>query len=303
MTIRITATWGLTLLGALAGISARADDSSFSTISSAEIKSNSDSAYFENWFKRVDAALASQPKFASPVFATNPLLLELLQYDQYWQTLPTGIHITNYDAGKGVHLIPADHVEVFLQAPPYLERSSAKNPAAGFADWPFLTLKYRIAAASAENGNYVVSALLSAQAPTGVAAFTNNAYIITPTLGLGKGWGNFDVQATIGVPSPTNHIATLGFQLTTNLVLQYHLMSYLWPEFEVNDTNWLGGLRRGKNQVFLTPGLVVGASPIHGRLTAGVGFGYQIAVSPKRVSNPITPLYDRNWIVTLRLFF
>lgn len=300
--IRIAAGPALTILSLLAAASALADGALVPVTTGTETVSTEVDAYFENWFKRVDAALASQPSFASPLVTSNPLLLELVQYDQYWQVLPTGARITNYDAGKGLHLIPAENLEVFLQVPPYLERTS-KSPLSGFADWPFLTVKYRIASGNAENGNYVITAFLASQAPTGIAAFTTSAYIITPTIGFAKGWGDFDVQATIGAPYPTDQIATLGVQLATNVVLQYHLLRYFWPEVEVNDTDWLSGVRSGKNQVFLTPGIVVGALPVYGRLTAAVGFGYQVAVSPKPILNPTTPLYDRSWVMTLRLFF
>ena len=57
---------------------------------------------------------------------------------------------------------------------------------------------------------------------------------------------------------PASNVATLGDEIQTNIALQYHLMKVFWPEFEVNWTYYVDGQRGGLNQVFLTPGLVLG---------------------------------------------
>ena len=61
-------------------------------------------------------------------------------------------------------------------------------------------------------------------------------------------------------------IHTLGTPLLTNLTFQYHLLELLWPEVEVNYTYWPNGANRGKNQVFITPGVVLGRIRLYGRL-------------------------------------
>jgi hypothetical protein len=66
-----------------------------------------------------------------------------------------------------------------INVPPFLERTLVK-PATGFNDWPFFTVKQRLVSANEENGNYIVSAFLGVQAPTGIAAFTNHSWIVTP---------------------------------------------------------------------------------------------------------------------------
>ena len=86
--------------------------------------------------------------------------------------------------------------------------------------------------------------------------FTNDAWIVTPTLAAGKRWGDFDIQATVGVPIPLEHEDTIGVSIVTNVAFQYHIAKYFWPEFEVNYTHWTDGQRSGKDQVFLTPGLL-----------------------------------------------
>jgi hypothetical protein len=57
------------------------------------------------------------------------------------------------------------------------------------------------------------------------------------------------------------------------------------------------GENDGKNQVFLTPGLIVGRIPLFWRFKALIGVGYQFAASD------VHPSYQSNWILTMRLPF
>ena len=126
-----------------------------------------------------------------------------------------------------------------------------------------------------------MSAYLSGQAPIGINQFTNNAYYITPTIAAGKGWGDFDIQATVGTPWPTSNYNKLGTQLVTNVAFQYHLLPYLWPEIELNDTYWFNGARGRYNQLFLTFDAIIGPYPIPGtRAKAALLVGYQTALTP-----------------------
>jgi hypothetical protein len=261
------------------------------------------SDYFAHWFDRVDAAKASQPQWMTPIVTVTPRLEEEFRYDQYWEKLGNGADLTNFDAGKGLELIPTTSNEVILNLPPYIDRT-IKKPAEGFNDWPFLLVKQRIVSANEQNGNYIVTAFLGVQAPTGVKALTNDAWVVTPTLAAGKGWGDFDVQATIGVPIPLSHENIIGTSLVTNIAFQYHFATYFWPEVEVNSTYWFDGQRSGKNQVFITPGVVLGRFKIVSRVKGIVGVGYQIAVSPALVTTPVlTPTYQHAWVLTLRTTF
>ena len=135
-------------------------------------------------------------------------------------------------------------------------------------------------------------------------AFTNHAWVITPTIAGGKGWGDFDIQATVGVPIPLAHEKIIGTSIVTNVAFQYHIAKYFWPEFEVNYTYWADGLRGGQNQVFLLPGIIIGRIPIYNRLKFVIGVGYQFAVSPHLKLEPaLTPVYDHAWILSARLPF
>lgn len=263
--------------------------------------------YFSRWFERVDATTAAQPNWAAPLTTVTPLLKEFAMYGQAFQTLPNGAKVTVYDGGMpavGLHLIPTYFNEVYIGAPPYQVRTG-KSPAEGLADLPFFLVKTRLASGNAENGDYVVTAYLSGQAPTGVPAFTTNSYYITPMIGGGKGFGDFNIQANVGTPWPTSNYNKLGTQLVANMALQYHLFEYLWPEIEFNYTHWINGARNGLDQLFVTFDAIIGAYPIPGgRTKAALVVGYQTALTPHpSIVNPITPMYNHSWLFGGRLFF
>ncbi|MGH6857205.1 MAG: hypothetical protein ACRECP_06085 [Methylocella sp.] len=263
--------------------------------------------YFAKWFERVDATSAAQPSWPAPLTTVTPLLKEFVMYGEAVQRLPNGANVTVSDGGTpgaGIHLIPDYYNEIYIGAPPVQVRT-IKQPADGFADLPFLLLKTRLASGNEENGDYVVTAYLAGQAPIGIKPFTNKAYYITPTIGAGKGWGDFDIQATVGAPWPTSNYNILGTQLVTNVAFQYHLLPYLWPEIELNDTYWFNGARGRVNQLFLTLDAIIGPYPVLGtRAKAALLVGYQTALAPHPVIlNPLTPLYNHSWLFGARLFF
>ena len=263
---------------------------------------NSIADWFAHWEDRVHIAQASQPHWMTPLVTVTPRLEQEVRYDQFGQELGNGAAVNVFDGGKGLELIPTTTNEIILNAPPYEQRFNTK-PASGFGDWPFLLIKQRLLSANEQNGNYIVTAFFSVQAPVGVAAFSNNAWVLTPTLAAGKGWGRFDIQATVGVPVPLENEREIGVQVATNVALQYHLGELLWPEVEFNSLYWVDGPRAGKTQVFITPGLILGRIPIGSGYKLILGGGYQIALSPKLSLTPLTPLYGSAYLVTARVAF
>ena len=263
------------------------------------------SAYFDNWPARVAAVRATQPNWSSPIVTTTALLEQRMRFDTEFQRSGNGANTVNVDGAKGLDLIVSGTQEIQLAADPYVVRTnkSGKGQLEGFADWPVFRFKQRLASSPQGQGDYIVSAWVQAQAPTGIAALSNHAYTLLPTVGFGKGFGRLVVQGTFGAVLPMAYESTTGTQLATNVALQYHLLTYLWPQFEVNWTKYLDGTRGGKNQVFLTPGLVVGRLPIGDRLGLTVGVGYQAAIAPTYRASPLLPAYDHAWIVTTRLSF
>jgi hypothetical protein len=110
-------------------------------------------------------------------------------------------------------------------------------------------------------------------------------------------------QGTFGAAIPTNYEKTLGNQVTGNGALQYHLWQVLWPQMEVNWTHFVDGLRDGKDQVFLTPGVVLGRLSLTEQLKFTIGAGYQFAVEPHFQPSPLLPAYNHAWLLTTRLSF
>jgi hypothetical protein len=252
--------------------------------------------YFAHWFDRVDATLAEQPHWAPPVATTTPRLHELLRYDIMWQSLKGGHDLVNYGGGKGLEFIPAEHIQLYVGIPPY-EMENTNPRKNGWGDEMFL-MKYRFAAANEEQGNYIVTGFMSVTVPNGSADYTSHHFVYSPTLAGGKGWGDFDVQATAGLNLPDNFGVRTGAGVSVpgNLILQYRVGKYFWPEVEANYTYWANGIHEGQNQLFVTPGLVLGRFPLWGRLACMVGAGCQIAVTDN-------PLYHRNFILTSRIPF
>ena len=265
----------------------------------------SDAGYFENWFARVEEAQSSQPHWMTPLVTVTPRLEEEIRYDEYWENRGNGSSLDISDSGKGLELIPTETNEVLINPPAWQVKRNVAHPVAGWLDDQFLVVKQRLLSANEDQGNYIVTTFLGITAPSGNANFTNGAWIVTPTIAGGIGWGAFDIQATSGVAFPFRNQSTLGTSIATNVAFQYHLWEYFWPEFEVNHTYWANGNERGgKNQVLLTPGLILGRFVIHDRIKIIIGGGHQFAVSPKYVdTSEQTPAYNRSWILTARVTF
>lgn len=259
--------------------------------------------FFDGWGARAHAAMDSQPRWAPPINTPSPRLTQVVRYDQYWQSTGAPASLDNFGAGKGVEIIPFDTTSFTFNFPPYNERGK-KGAASGWADWPVVLVKQRLASAAPADGDYILTGYLTVQAPVGASAFTNHAWVITPGLGFGKGWGDFDIEGSLTVALPTAHAATIGTAIATNLTAQYHLGRYFWPEVELNDTTWSGGPRDGLNQLFMTAGAVFGNVPLFDNYGLGIGAGYQFALTSRDIAAPaLTPTYDHNWILTVRIVY
>lgn len=219
--------------------------------------------FVSQWFQRSSRADAEQPHWMAPLFTVAPRLVQQVRYDIGWQS-KAGSTTTNYGSGRGLELIPTESTEILVSLPPYITHGSPQVRD-GFGDMAFL-FKCRAAAGNEKRGNYIVTALFGATVPTG--SYSNGAThtLLTPSLGLGKGWGNFDVQSTVGVTLPTGGVNKIGTPVAFNTAFQYRILKKLWPELEVNSTFWTNGKNDGKEQVFLSPGLMVGRLHLWKRL-------------------------------------
>ncbi len=270
---------------------------------SAADQDNGVSGYFRNWFALVDEEREEQPNWVAPIVTATPRLEEQVREDFIWQKGLNGRYLTNYGAQKGLELIPTENTEVIIGIPTYQVLRTPQKPfeEVGLADMNFL-LKYRFLAASEERGNYILTGFLGMTIPTGVNAFTTHQVVYTPTLAAGKGWGTrsvgFDIQSTVSASMPDGHEKAIGVPIVWNTALQLYGFTYLWPEFEFNYTHWIDGpiTTKGKNQLAVTPGLVLGRFPIWDRVRALVGLGYQTPITSFRTQ-------DHTWLLTIRFPF
>jgi hypothetical protein len=249
---------------------------------------------YRAWREMTEAAEASQPDWLSPLATTSGRIKDEFRYDIWRQTSSKGTAVDTYGGGKGLEIIVAPRVQLLLGVPSYLSYSAAPPPD-GFGDLP-LMLKVRLASANTSNGNYLVTFLLSATAPT--AARPNGAgdAVLTPTLALGKGWGKFDVQTTIGGNLPAGDTQRLGRQVLWNTTFQYRFSWKLWPELEANSTFFEEGKNAGQTQTFLTPGLGFGRVRLLGPVRFSMAAGMQIAVSRFHT-------YDHRGMISVRFPF
>lgn len=252
-----------------------------------------DDDFVSDWLQRSARAAATQPQWIAPMFTVTPRLLQQLRYDMAWQT-NGGATTANYGTGRGLEITPTEHTEFLISAPPYVTHDNPRLHD-GFGDMAFL-FKYRVAAGNERRGNYVVTAFLSTTVPTGTYSNGSTHATFTPTLALGKGWGNFDIQSTSGVTLPTGEIDVLGTPIGLNATAQYRVLGKVWPEVEVNSTLWANGRNAGKKQVFLSPGLVVGRLHLWRRVGFAIGTGVQIAATSFHA-------YNHSWVLSVRLPF
>ncbi len=231
-------------------------------------RANEDSSgttdFISSWLAMVERTQAEQPRWITPLATVTPRLEQEFRFDLFSESLTTHGRFNNYGGGKGIEFIPTERTEVFFGVPPYDTRTSAGGRllAEGWGDWPVFLVKYRFLSANEDSGNYVVTGFFQLSTPTGNAAFSNHFYVLQPTVAFGKGWGDFDVQATVSEQFPTggDHTAesNFGHPVLVNVAAQFHLWDVLWPELEANTTWWPDGTKGGKVQLFLTPGIIFG---------------------------------------------
>jgi hypothetical protein len=205
----------------------------------------------------------------------------------------------NFDNSKGLNMVPWANTELAINLPPYIQHNTTAKD--GFGDLSFLG-KYRIAAGNGQHGSYTLSAWMLATVPTGSSKNGSTDASVQPNLGGGKGFGNFDVQTSLGATLPTGKpaITKAGRPMIWNTVAQYRVGKLLWPEIESNATFYKGGTNDGKTQEFITPGLIVGKCALHpsdpkSRPGLAVGAGMQIATSQFHTYNHALVLTAR-WI-------
>ena len=173
------------------------------------------SSFVAAWQARATQVRANQPAWSSPLITTTGMLEQRFRFDLSGQHAGNGANTTVIDGGRGLDLIVSNSNEIQIAAPPYDLRNAptGKGSFSGFGDWAFLRVKQQLASAPASSGDYFVTVWLQVQAPTGIGPLTSSAWTYLPTLAVGKGWGDFDIQATVAAVLPASNIATLGDQI------------------------------------------------------------------------------------------
>jgi hypothetical protein len=266
----------------------------------------SNQSSFGSWIAayqaRVTATQNEQPHWITPLVTVTPRLEQEFRTDfvHYYNT--SGHEIWNYDNSKGLEIIPERHIELLFNAPPFFDRSNGESD--GFGDVSFNS-KFRFFARNEESGNAIITGFFAATVPTGKNGNGLCCATVTPTLAVGKGWGNLDLTSTAGGSLPVTNGAGLGRSVIWNNVAQYRLAKmgverFFWPELETNTTIYKGGPNDGKVQTFGTPGLVIGRIPLThdasgkpGRLGFTFGAGEQIALTHFHTANHYTVLTFR----------
>jgi hypothetical protein len=249
---------------------------------------------FRSWLHMAGETQARQPDWLSPLATTSGRLKQELRYDIWDQPSSQGNRTYQFGGGKGLEFIASPRTQILAGIPSYTLHSPNGSPG-GFGDLP-LMLKFRIVSAERREGNYILTFILGAMAPTGSRRYGAADAVVTPTLAFGKGWGRFDVQSTFGANLPTGHTAKLGRQVQWNTAFQYQAAWKLWPELEANSTFYKTGTNAGEKQVFLTPGLGFGRVRLRRGLRFSSAAGLQIAVTKFHT-------YDHRWMFSERISF
>lgn len=239
--------------------------------------------FISNWSDMVTRTENEQPHWIVPLATTTPTLHQLFRYDIQWQIHNGGVTTDNFGVSKGLEIIPEKHVEVVLAVPPYIVNNPGSSKD-GFGDWQFL-VKYRIAAANEEHGNYILTVFYQMSFPTGQYKQGALNTIMTPTVAYGKGFKDFSVQGTLGGSLPTGNTATIGRTILWNNALQYRVLKKIWPEIEFNFTHYYEGSHDRHSLLYVTPGIVFGKFPIHNRFSFIIGGGFQIAATSFHPTN------------------
>ena len=262
--------------------------------------------FISRYQARVTATQNDQPRWITPLVLVTPRLEQELRTDFVRQITTAGYTTWNLGNGKGLEFVPLRNVEILINMPPFLDHSAPRSKD-GFGDLSFNS-KYRIFSRDEESGDAILTAYFAATVPTGKNGNGSCCAVVTPTLGGGKGFGQFAATSTLGGSLPITNAKGLGHTITWNNAFQYRLAKtgvrhLFWPELEFNSSFFKGGSNDGKSTTYATPGLIVGrvplshdASGVPGRLGLTFGLGEQIAITHFHTTN-------HNLILTARLPF
>ncbi len=156
---------------------------------------------FHAWLDLAEQVQATQPDWLSPLATTSGRLKQEFRYDIWDQPASWGNRNYQFGGNKGLEFITSSRTQILIGVPTYTLVTPI-GPSGGFGDLP-LMLKFRISSAERTEGNYLVTFLLAATAPTGSHQYGAGEAVLTPTMAFGKGWRRFDVQSTLAARGGT----------------------------------------------------------------------------------------------------
>ncbi len=245
-----------------------------------------------------------QPDWMTPLVTVVPTLQQEIRTDFSFNATSKNLQ-TNTFASKGTEIIPTENTEFIFGNPTWVTKDlSADKHASGWADWTLL-FKYRLLSSPSNEGNYVLTFILASSFASGTPSITAGHDVFTPEIGFGKGiktqYGEFDYQATIGPSIPDSEFHKAGTPVTWNSTFQYGERFNIggctvpvWPDFEVSWVSYPNGEHSGQQQVYLTPGLILGRFQLSEHTYFVLGAGYQFAATSAQN-------YDHQWLVTMRI--
>ena len=249
--------------------------------------------WINKWLRTVDKVRAQQPHYTAPLVTTHVLLVQQYRYDSSWQTNSDGTATDNYGNSRGLEIIPNSRTEIQIAPPPYIVHSNNVPNGAGDISMFF---KFRAVSSPEGEGDYFAGVFLGASFPNGSAPNGAGHTVLSPMLALAKGWGSFSIQNTLSGSLPSSGAKTLGRAFLWNTAFEYSIRGKIWPMLEQNSAFFFDGPDSGKQETFLTPGVVFGMFRVGERLHFGIGGGVQIAATQFHT-------YGHRWIWTVRLPF
>jgi len=193
-----------------------------------------------------------QPSFITPIVSPDPRLLQYVRASFSKEYTSAGTETVNYGSNRGGGVIAGKRLEFDFMPAPYIQHNSTAADGIGDAG---VLVKYRIASADAEGGNFDLAVMASHTFATG--SHTNGAKTdaYCPTLAAGYAFRRrFDVISGLGGTLPTGKIAAQGRSISWNSVAQAHASKHIWLEVENNSAFYVGGPHDGKMQNFVLPG-------------------------------------------------
>lgn len=236
-----------------------------------------------NWLDRASRTRSQQPDWVTPLFTASANLEEATINDVTRKLEPNGTPLVTLGDTRGVQFIPFGKFQITFGDTPYLFHNQASEHN-GFGDTSFAG-KYRFASGNEENGNFAFTALIDTSIPTGSYQNGQRSAVMTPVLLGEKGWGDFNMQTTVGISLPLGNTWIIGRQVTSNTAFQYRIGRHWFPEFETNALHSCGASAEGQTQLYLTPGLLVGRFRIAPSAGLTFGMGMQIAATHEHAGN------------------